>query len=679
MGTARADILVKRPSGPSIRIKIPPEIQKDLTDEQIQDFVAKGLRFEAEAPPTPPVNQSRGNLRRVLSESNLTAAGGVVGAVAGIPAAIASGPLAPATEAGAIALGAAGGKALFDTVDDIFNAIEGTDEDKPLGERLMDIAKTGVTEGAFVAGTMGAGPLIRGVSRNLLGLTKKATREIAEASQRSGIPLGSVDVATGVSGVAQRASIPVLAVFPVIGAPARNLKKMQAEGVMDAQARILNELGPNVSLSQLGIDTVRAAEKMFGSFKAIGAAKYSKFYSLAEQSGARFPGAPIRDEARAIVRKIMNERPPKRGGGSIPAPRTDDEISGYIAGLTNLADDLTAAEVRAVKGDLERLVKTDTSNTDMALVSRIAAKQEESVQRVFAPNETLPLGNSTGPGTRPLPDAVTHALEDANNYWATWMATFERPTGKLFGKVDKRIFKAGRFTPATRNEDEAVKAVVNGNSAQAIRDLRSIVGEKDFAALRRNYIEGLFEAGMVRNAKTGEEVFDPFKFVKKLGNNPEPLNEMLKGTGVTPGMWDSFVKASLAAGKVRVADPSTFVTRRIVMGGVKAGAGTFLMASGTTSPLVTIPAVLGARGMTKVMTNPETLQKLTLAIKPTTSDRQRLALVGQIIAATRDEDIPDVPPAVQQARGAEINTRAAPARGPLEERVTGNPLFGVQR
>lgn len=676
MGTARADILVKRPSGPPIRIKIPPEIQKDLTDEQIQDFVAKGLRFEAEAPPRPPVNQSRGNLRRVLSESNLTAAGGVAGAVAGIPAAIASGPLAPATEAGAIALGAAGGKALFDTVDDILNAIEGTDRDKPLGERLMDIAKTGVTEGAFVAGTMGVGPLIRGVSRNLLGLAKKETREIAEASQRSGIPLGSVDVATGVSGVAQRASIPVLAVFPVIGGPARNLKKMQAEGVMKAQVKILDELGPNVSLSQLGIDTVGAARKMFDSFKGIGAAKYAKFYALAEQSGARFPGAPVRDEARAIVREIMSDRPKTRSGAAVKAPSMDNEIMGYIAGLANLADELTPAQIRAIKADLKRLVKTDTSNADMRVVARIAQAQESSVQRVFAPNETLPLGNSVGPGARPLPDAVTHALEDANSYYATWMKAFESSTGKKFGAIDKRIFRAGKFTPGTRNEDEAIRSVVNGNSAQAIRDLRTIVGGEQFAAIRRNHIEGLFEAGMVRNAKTGEEVFDPFKFVKKLGNNPEPLNEMLKGTGVTPGMWDSFVKASLAAGKVRVADPSTFVVRRIVMGGVKAGAGTFLMASGTTSPLLTIPAVLGARGMTKVMTNPETLQKLTLAIKPTTSDRQRLALVGQIIAATRDEDLP---PAVQQAHGAEINTRAAPARGPLEERVTGNPLFGVQR
>jgi hypothetical protein len=109
--------------------------------------------------------------------------------------------------------------------------------------------------------------------------------------------------------------------------------------------------------------------------------------------------------------------------------------------------------------------------------------------------------------------------------------------------------------------------------------------------------------------------FNPAQFAKNLGLDSEDgveiLQEALKGTGVTVDGIQNFLKAADAAGTFVVNDPSTFVTRRITLSGLK---GLMLFQGASAAGLTALNPVMTAlflRYGSKILTDPKVLKTFT--------------------------------------------------------------------
>jgi len=109
--------------------------------------------------------------------------------------------------------------------------------------------------------------------------------------------------------------------------------------------------------------------------------------------------------------------------------------------------------------------------------------------------------------------------------------------------------------------------------------------------------------------------FNPAQFAKKLGLDTEDgieiLQEALKGTGVTVEGITNFLKAADAAGAFVVNDPSTFVTRRITLSGLK---GLMLFQGASAVGLTALNPIMTAlflRYGSKILTDPKVLKSFT--------------------------------------------------------------------
>ena len=85
----------------------------------------------------------------------------------------------------------------------------------------------------------------------------------------------------------------------------------------------------------------------------------------------------------------------------------------------------------------------------------------------------------------------SHAL--ANSFYAEGMAKFNSPMARKFKQVNKNIFGPGANIDGTINADELARKVLKIGSPQSIQQLRTLVGEKQFAQVRTAFVNDAFE------------------------------------------------------------------------------------------------------------------------------------------------------------------------------------------
>lgn len=113
----------------------------------------------------------------------------------------------------------------------------------------------------------------------------------------------------------------------------------------------------------------------------------------------------------------------------------------------------------------------------------------------------------------------------------------------------------------------------------------------------------------------GQVEFNPAAFAKKLGLDTEDgievLTKALEGTGVTVDGIKNFLQAADSAGAFVVNDPSTFVTRRITLSGLK---GLMLFQGATAAGLTSLNPIMTALFLkygSKILTDPKVLKTFT--------------------------------------------------------------------
>lgn len=550
-------------------------------------------------------------------EDALIMSGATLGGVAGSP-------LGFGGMAGGAALGAMMGKELD-------NAIEGIE---PNVDTLKSTLKEGVMElaGLKVADVF-TGKLMDVGMAKVLGVSDKASEFLSDKALRQRIDLGITDVGNQIA----KGSKTVLGVFPFLASPFRKATLTQQDQVLKGIDTKLNNIAPNTVMSKLGIDMTKAAENSFKEFKTVASSLYKTADDLADS-------LPDKDIVPTIhIKKVLKELKEAKpsiqttDGKTVKRP-TDGELDEYLSGLEEAGENISVRQLRGIQEDLG--VFFDKAKIQGFDTVKLARLKEATDQSMFA------LDLSRVPSEQAV--QIRKAYSNANTFFADNMKRFETSTAKKFGRVDRNIFKSGAFKSGSLNEDEIVQSVFNSKSAQAIKDLRSIVGDDQVMQASRIHFKKVFDSAKSVDKDSGNIVFNPAVIKEKLGmiddEGTDAVAEMLKGTNQTAQDLREFLDVAEQVGKIVM--PATFVKRRFVLGGVNSALRTFTLgaigAGGTAvappSLFLSVPAIYLLRRGGKFLTDPNALKNLTKIMDDTLPDKQRRALAVRMLRLSLQDD-----------------------------------------
>jgi hypothetical protein len=570
---------------------------------------------------TVPPDTLKANLRPMLEDvtgvPRSTAMG--VGATIGGGLGEVAGPLGVA---GGAAGGGAAGSLIYDAADAVLRYAKGAGQRGPMSAPEDPLAPMkralGGAEEEFkwTGGAMALIPALRSIKPFLLGVHTPGAKRLQKISEQMDIPLGA-------SAVTERGWVKgtgkVIGVFPFVGTPAKYQAVKTEVALRSKYDKILNQLAPNATLADVGVNLTEGAVQRFGKFKAVSGELYDDFYKKASALPVPdiFPTTKATALAAKLTGKIKAGETILKSGDVLqaPLPKTLDD---FVEKLIDLPDHVTAEQYRKLQLDLGEVMSS--MRREGFDISR-AVKIKKALELDFNNPDLSRLDPEQGL-------AVVNSLAMANEFYSRNIAAFKSPTAKRFGRVDKKMFGAGAFKPGTIYEDETFKVVFNSKSPEALRDLRTLVGPERFGGASRKYIEATFDKFI--DPKTGS--FDASRFGKAIGlgseSGEQALAEMLKGSTVQMETLKNFVELATRTGTVSLPDTSAFIARRMTLGGWRAGLGALSLGSPVAAnPALGILGIFAVRHGSTVISSPKKLKAMIRILEPTTTDHQRRALL----------------------------------------------------
>ncbi len=569
-----------------------------------------------------------------VNKPAFVAAGGMTGGALGVPA-------GPVGIAGGGGLGAAAGSYLYDLLEAKMRDYHG--ESRPDSLTGLGPTRSALNEAAFDVATAGAAPFIgpavkRGI-RGVVGVGGGAARRTADAAKRHGIPLGVQHIGgrKWVKGAPQ-----VLGVFPFVGAPYRRGQEAVTEAVNTRANTLLNELAPTQKITDLGHDIMKSARGRYRAVNKIAGGMYKRFYDLAddlpENAKAILDTQPIKDYLGELGERAAKERITLQSGEDL-AKMGDDPFGDFVGQLKDLPDRITVEQARGLERDLNAAFTTaQRQGFDLSRWGGVKSALEDA-------KGALDLSKIEPAAA----ERITDAWSRANAFFKGTRSLYESPTASRFKSVDKRVFSPGTHSIAGRLHDDEAFHVLNSNSVDAVKDLRQLIGGNRFNQVVRKHIEKAKDAAMIQ-AKEGGNIGDLFsaaKFEKALGLGTDAgdavLKEMLRGSNLDVATFKEFVDVAKKSSDIVIRDPSTFLARRVVLGGGMLGA--VALGAGKVSipaaALITFAASKGAKGLM----NPKTLQNLTHIMEPSTTQALKKKLLTNLLTGTltptEEREVPD--------------------------------------
>jgi len=589
-----------------------------------------------------PTQESRLRSYQAL-EPAMIAGGGMLGNYLGGAAGTAGGPAAPATVPGGVivggGLGAAAGKGIYELGEDI-GRMTGAfpPEQEGLAKRTGEMAKEAVIDMAVGAGTAGLGPAVTraypALRNTILGIGSEESRRLANLSRVRDVGLGTVHASSRgyIKGIPK-----VLGVFPFVSTP---LRKGQARvvGELDQySADLLNTLAPYQNKLDMGKALADKAGKRFRARMRIASSLYDDFAKTADNlSNPNIVNtAPLKEALSGISEKAAKEVVPLASGKPM-AGMAEDPVGSFINQIGELPDTLTVSQARGLERQLNDAYRlAQTGGYDVSRLGKIKGALEEAKNNLDV--SSLPAEEAA---------AVLDKWNKANRFFKDARKTVETPTGKVFERTDRNIFKA---TPVEKaggvNPDEIFSAAFRTKSPEALKDLRNLVGPREFKKASRSYLEGQLQAAR-KPAKEGglvEDLFSAQTFKKNMGlDTPEgqaALDEILKGTNITRQDFNQFLDLASAATNITIRDPSSFLARRLVLsGGIGGLAGGMAVGGGKVSIPAAVIITMALRGGSKALMNPKRFRDMARVVDPSLSDHLRnMAATRLVRLSLRDE------------------------------------------
>lgn len=620
----------------------------ELTSEELAEASDLLRRFEspeeatartaamAERRPTTIEELTSGFVGRPLFEATgaLTGAG-----VAGAGAAP-SGPGAIAAGLAGGALGAGAGRAAFENTTDFLRAMgvletppDATTGFERAGEIAIGAAQSGLEDITFAAGgqVVGAavGQLGKPLIGRLLGLRTPEAQEIIRIAEAQGIDVGATTAAQGLGGRAARAVSNVLGVFPFMG-PIRTGIRQQLENVNQRTASLLDNFGPNATLqSQLGINMIEAAKGARQEFLNVAGQMYNRARQLSNSIGN--PKIIPTTDIQAIAQELAASR---RAGtlftreGAPINPPSDDKLGEFIEQLADVEELISLPQYRQLSDDLAETVSTlRAQGFDVQRVAQIRNRMEESLAAI----------DTRIPGALEIAEALT----DANRFYSEGIVRFQNPTAQRFGRIDRNIFGAGKEVPGSINPDEAADIVTNLRSADAVRDLRALVGGDVMNQAARGWLDNAFQSAI----REGDEFISPDLLRRNLGlTGPNKIRREALEEFLGADTLSNLEKISGTLDNIlQMPNVNRFIARRTILGGVRSlVTGTVLMGGGgglfgKTGVVGTLGLAYLARKAGDIMNNPRQMEALTRVITDDSATlAQRRALFGRLLEANGD-------------------------------------------
>lgn len=584
-------------------------------------------------PPQPEPRPQRPDHLRPGWEMTGATAGAALGAWAGPGGMLAGG-----------ALGSMAGSGLYDLTQDMAEWLGLTSPDTrspDVAERLQKMGAAG--RGDFMFGGAGQmmGPFLqragKGVKSWALGLNRPGMREATDLAHGQGIHIGPIHLSPRKWA---RGYSRVIGVFPIVGTPMRT-GQLRVVGDIDARAAdLLNTLAPRTSMD-IGEEMTKSAEYNYKRFRAIGGALYDNFADLANNLSVLdvIPTKALKAEMAGYAARAVRETPVLQSGARMQPPSGGDPLGDWLRQIDELPEHITVEQARGLQRTLNQMSRENIKSADdFARMTGMRDAVRQSINGIDV--SRLPPAEA---------ENVTKALRVANQFWAENAATFQTATAKRFGRVNTNMFEPGFFKAGSLDRDEVFKAVFRSGSVDAISDLRKLVGGRVYNKAVRSYMETAFRNATIP-AKEGGSVGDLFsaqKLEKILGidseNGRRVLNAMLSHTSLSPDTLNRFLKAAKTATDVTIRDPSSFVMRRVTLGGAAAIGGALLLGAGK----ITIPKALiltyFARQVSKGLMDPDTLRRLTRAIGDNATEQQKRALLMRMVEGWEQDPYPEGP------------------------------------
>ena len=624
------------------------DIENQYLDNLSDPDVEKGLETETAIPelidPSLAELGKPKGLEKIGGRPVFEAVGAIAGSIPGTLTGSLPGGVAGGT------LGSMGTGQLYDVLQSAITD-ESTDLETQLGRAKSDFQREATLQ-TFFAKIPGLGTKIKSL------VFGKPDKQLYKSAKDINFPLSLSDSGNVISKGYGR----VIGIFPYVGGPTKTAFAKKADFLNKTADDTLNTFGPNVTLSKLGIDMTKASKSTFEEFRRVSGFFYDDFFKAVDNIG-NTPVISTQNYKKALEKyvKLVD-------GGKIKGvvdPRKDAIYKYAKSTSKRIPQYINATQYQALKEGIKyyaNLAKKDGVNvkvltgfkssleTDLRLLTK-ESYQDNLLKKVY------PLTNSKKKQLDPnLISDIANKLKFADKVYATGLQnsmikeiaekegkkkvkdlvavpgrrTFDAPISGTFKRVDKNIFGAGFETPGSLNADELAEALLKRNaSPKFFKDLKSIVGQKQFDRFVRSKLQKAYDGSLIPAAdkKIGGLMFDPYKFEKNLGLNTEAgrelLEEMLKGSKVTIDKLDSFFDVAKNHAGLKVPDVSSFVARRAALGGTRSLLGGVVMTAGvTTNPVLGIPLIFMARRTSGFLSNPKQLDDVMRVLDPNSTAAQ---------------------------------------------------------
>lgn len=511
------------------------------------------------------------------------------------------------------------------------------------GEILLDL----VTGGAFAVGQLAArksSQLISGVTKEKLKISEKLS---AKGIHLMPVQFGNKTIAKGY--------VAVLGRFPLIGSPIRKAGQKIADkltkNIQNIPSRFSSLRGFNEVSEQIFTDATSLFKEMSETFSK----RYEDIYSKADSIGVYVRPEITVTRAKNVIKRIA---------GLTPAQFKENPNAGEVLEVVKkfLSDDILSIEgktksykvfenltVGSSKEEIDQAFKLfDQGQTVFAgqslrqmdgLLGKIDQKLSsfEPGQKKFAMGllqelkiaaKTDVISNLKGEGAEEIGEQFLKIDKDFSH---TMASVFETASAKRFGTVSRKGLKGATFDKATKqNIDKLAQFVIDMKSPQSIEELSRLVQPKTFKAITAGVLDDVIQKA-TKTLDDGTQKFEADKFIKNLGldspNSPKykVIKKMLEKSGnpLTMEELQLLGKGATYIAETEVPNVSSFVTRRVTLGGIRSLITTFLpftagaaAASGFgVSTLMTGLTFLGgSRLISKIISDPSNARLLKSVI-----------------------------------------------------------------
>ena len=487
-------------------------------------------------------------------------------------------------------------------------------------------------------------------------ISMEVTEAIEDAS-RVDIPLTAKDLDKAfVRGFAK-----VLGIMPIIGGPIREAEVLAKGRISKALATTLDGISPAINLPALGVKLDKAARGAAKARRTIAGAKYEtmrrNFAALRDPETLAdpevIPTQTIKDQVLEILGSVELLPKTKFGKPVGFAPSVDDTFNEALIRFADLPEFISHPQLEALQKNLNRAARSRTGK-DMAadefrIITDINASTWDAMQSI--------------PREAGIGDEVMDSIRTAKKSWANLKALEETAAARLFKRVDRNYWGAGFNKPSTALTDEIADLFISNpstmRSPEFIGQMDALMKPENRRAVGRAVVERA--ATPTREVSGGLAVFDPFEMEAKLGlsapeealgeasrkRNKQTLARLLEGGETTVDGIISLLNTAKRIGGAPAGDPSTFLTRRIILGGgliggaaLVGGGGAAEGPAGAGIGLFTLGAlVLGGRHVSRLLSTKEGLRVLRDGLEPNLTRQQIVLLADRIRRALPDEPI----------------------------------------